>query len=92
MQIRADFTKEKLMNEPDPLALACFPLGKIKLLADMFWGIDRDELQTGNVFNDENIHAMHDMLKDSCKDIELLIDVANKQCRDLKDQHSLTGE
>lgn len=47
MQIRSDFTKEKLMKDSDPLALTCHPLGKIKMLADFFWCVDKQEFETG---------------------------------------------
>lgn len=47
----------------------------------MFWGIDKGEFETGNIFNQDNVHAMHDVLKGSCDGIKLVVDLSNKQWR-----------
>lgn len=82
MQIRADYTKEELINEADPLVLTCHSLDKIKLLADFFWVIDDDEFETGNLFNQGNIHTMYDVLNDAYKEINYIVDVCNQRWRE----------
>ncbi len=81
MQIKADFTKEELLNHYDIFAEVCHPIGKIKLLADMLWCLDKEELVTGNVINQDNILTLSGSLKDACEEIEYLIDISNEQWR-----------
>ncbi len=84
MQIRADYTKEELMNDSDPLHYTCFPLGKMKLLSDMFCALHFNPDNAENIFNMDNLFALHSLLDDAKKEIELLVDVSNKQYRKLR--------
>ncbi len=78
MQILSDCTKEELMKDSDPLFLTHYPIGKIKMFADLIWGIDEGELETGNVFNGDNKHVMSGLLKDSCREIEFIVNTSNE--------------
>lgn len=75
MQIKADFTREKLMESNDALFEACHPLGKLKAVASLLyaypdgpWDMDKS-----------TIISVSDMIEDAVKEIEYLIDISNEQ-------------
>ncbi len=70
MQIKADFTKEQLMQHHDVLSHACNPLSKIRMLAELLSCLENVELSTGLMMQKESIYAMGISLTDACDEIE----------------------
>lgn len=69
MQIKADLTKEQLLEGNDALFETCHPIGKLKAIASMLyaypngpWNMDKD-----------TIESFSDMIGDAVKEIEYLI-------------------
>jgi len=82
MQIRSDFTKEEILNHPDPLLLTCHPLNKIKLLADFILTTPHGEVRAGNVLNQSNLDAVYEMLEDARQEIEYIVNTSNEVWRE----------
>ena len=75
MQIKADVTREKLMESNDVLFEACHPIGKLKAIANLLYAYPDGDSE----MHKDTITSVSDMITDAVKEIEYLIEISNEQ-------------
>nr|WP_320193594.1 hypothetical protein [uncultured Desulfobacter sp.] len=78
MQIKADFTRDELLKSPiDPIEEAIYPLSKLKSVAALLESFKPDD--GFNNLHDDFLMGLSNIIEDSAKEIEYLIEVSSEQ-------------
>ncbi|WP_321492747.1 hypothetical protein [uncultured Desulfobacter sp.] len=75
MQIKADFTREELMQHPDVLFEACHPLEKLNSIASLLLAYPDGPA----VMDKRTVDGVSNMIEDAASEIEYLIRIANEK-------------
>ena len=73
MQIRTDFTKEQIMKDFDPLALACHPLEKLKTISSFLYAYPHGPFE----MEKDDILGAASMIQDAAEEINFLVNTCN---------------
>lgn len=88
MQIRADMTKDELLNSRAVGDEAVFPLSKLKLVAEIFGAMGHspkeDDDTKGYLKDHLDLYTIHEIIMDAAKDIGCLFDIADKREKALR--------
>lgn len=77
MQIKADFTREQLLEDGDPLFETCRPLEKLNAVASLLFGYAKSSLG----MDESTIEGIANIIEDAVEEVEYLIDISNEQQR-----------
>ena len=67
------------------MGLACFPLDRLKLVGQLMFAISRDG-GSSHLTENVNFFTVQSMIESPIGELELLIDIANKQVQELTRQ------